>query len=60
MAALNVPPDQRTLETLILICLESGNRSSAERYLDDLKAHDWELSGTVEEQIRDKLEHVNI
>lgn len=56
MAALDVSPDQRTLETLILICLESGNRSSAEKYLTDLKGHGWELSESVEEQIRDNLE----
>lgn len=55
MAALDVTPDQRTLETLVLICLESGNRSSAEKYLADLKAQGWELSESATSQIRDKL-----
>lgn len=56
MAALDVPPNQKTLESLIFICLEAGNRSSAEKYLADLKAQGWELSESVREQIRDKLE----
>ncbi|PCG94545.1 Hypothetical protein PENO1_077980 [Penicillium occitanis (nom. inval.)] len=56
MAALDVPPDQKTLETLILICLDAGNRSSAEKYLADLKAQGWELSESGREQVRDKLE----
>lgn len=56
MAALDIPPGQRTLETLILICLDSGNRSSAEKYLADLKAQGWELSETARSEIRDKLE----
>lgn len=56
MAALDVPPEQRTLETLILICLDSGNRSSAEKYLANLKAQGWELSESVRGQICDKLE----
>lgn len=55
MAALGVPPDQKTLETLILICLDAGNQSSAEKYLADLKAHGWEMSESVREQIRDQL-----
>ena len=56
MAALDVPPDQKTLETLILVCLDAGDRSSAEKYLADLKAQCWELSESVIKQIHDKLE----
>lgn len=54
MAALDVQPDRRTLETLILICVDIGNWGSASKYLADLRTRGWELSVAVTGQIEDK------
>ncbi|EED15527.1 pentatricopeptide repeat protein [Talaromyces stipitatus ATCC 10500] len=53
MASLDVSPDQRTLETLILSCLDCGNDSSASKYLADLQAQGWQLSDLVKDRIRE-------
>jgi hypothetical protein len=59
MAGFDVHPDQRTLETLILVCLEMGDFRTASMYLTDLRAQGWGLSMAVTEQIRIKCRNTD-
>lgn len=57
MAAFEVPPDQQTLQTLMLICLEAGNFHAASMYLTDLQARGWDLSSAVLDEVYRKCQN---
>ncbi|KAL1992747.1 hypothetical protein VTN49DRAFT_3503 [Thermomyces lanuginosus] len=52
MAALEVVPNERTLELLILMCLEMKNYESAYKYFVDFEGNGWTLSRETATDIR--------